>query len=262
MASRSKRLREALPEADHVERGALAYVARPTLKDLPQSERPRERLLASGPGALSNAELLAIILGTGLPGEMVTDLARNLLVEFGGLLGLARASPAELRRRKGLGDAKAAQLKAALELARRLSAEHPEERFQIRSPQDVANLLQLEMGTLEQEQLRVILLDTKNRVMSIRTVYVGSANATAIRVGEVFKEAIRQNATALIAVHNHPSGDATPSPEDIRVTEALAEAGRLVDVEVLDHVVIGQQSFASLKERGWLSGKRATALDC
>ena len=253
MSTRSKRLRESVATshaADQAERGDGAYVARPSLKDLPESERPRERLLASGPGALSTAELLAVILGTGLPGETVTDLARNLLVEFGGLLGLARVSVAELRQRKGLGEAKAAQLKAALELARRLSAEHPEERFQIRSPSDVASLLQLEMGALEQEQLRVVLLDTKNRVLGIRTVYVGSANATTVRVGEVFREAIRENSTALIVVHNHPSGDPTPSPEDVRVTEAFREGGRLLDVEVLDHVVIGEQRNVSLQERG------------
>ena len=247
MAKRSSRVREGLSEGNgSVDR----YEPRPTLKSLPEGERPRERLVASGPGALSTAELIAILLGTGLPGEMVTDLARNLLVEFGGLLGLARTSVADLCRRKGLGEAKASQLKAALELARRLAAEHPEERFQIRSPADVASLLQLEMGLLEQEELRVILLDTKNRVLGIRQVYVGSANATSLRVGELFKEAIRQNATAVVVVHNHPSGDPTPSSEDVQVTRTIREAGQLLDVEVLDHIVIGQQRFVSLKERG------------
>ncbi len=253
MPVRSKRLREALPggpAAGQAEGGDGAYIARPALKDLPESERPRERLLASGPSVLSTAELIAVILGTGLPGETVTDLSRNLLVEFGGLHGLARASLPELRQRKGLGEAKAAQLKAALELARRLNAEHPEERFQIRSPADVASLLQFEMGALEQEQLRVVLLDTKNRVLGVRTVYVGSANATTVRVGEVFREAIRENSTALIVVHNHPSGDPTPSPEDARVTQAFVEGGKLLDVEVLDHVVVAQRGYVSLKERG------------
>lgn len=245
-----RRLREVASPVAGGEKADGLYFARPTLKDLPESERPRERLLANGPGALSSAELLAIILGTGRPGEMVTDLARNLLVEYGGLLGLARTAVADLCQRKGLGGAKAAQLKAALEIACRLGLEHPEERFQIRSPRDVANLLQVEMGALEQEQLRVILLDTKNRVIAVRTVYVGSANATTIRVGEVFKEAIRQNATAVIVVHNHPSGDPTPSPEDARVTESFVQGGRLLDIEVLDHVVVGQQGVVSLKERG------------
>ena len=250
MGPRSGRLRESRPGPDPASAADGGYVARSALKDLPGSERPRERLLANGPGALSPAELIAIILGTGRRGETVTDLARNLLVEFGGLLGLARASLAELRQRKGLGEAKAAQLKAALELARRLALEHPEERAQVRSPQDVYNLLQVDMGALEQEQLRVVLLDTKSRVLGIRTVYVGSANAAAIRVGEVFREAIRENATSLIVVHNHPSGDPAPSPEDVKVTEALLEGGRLLDVDVLDHVVIGQQRYVSLRERG------------
>lgn len=178
MARRLGRIRETEPAASATGQG---YEARPTLKSLPEGERPRERMIAVGPGALSTAELIAILLGTGLPGEMVTDLARNLLVEFGGLLGLARTSVSDLCRRKGLGEAKATQLKAALELARRLSVEQPEERFQIRSPADVASLLQLEMGALEQEELRVVLLDTKNRVLAIRRVYVGSANATSLR---------------------------------------------------------------------------------
>ncbi len=239
-----RRVRETVPAGGSAE----AYEAHPTLKSLPEGERPRERLISAGPGALSTAELVAILLGTGLPGEMVTDLARNLLVEFGGLHGLARMSVADLRRRKGLGEAKAAQLKAALELARRLAVEHPDERFQIKSPADVASLLQLEMSALEQEELRVVLLDTKNRVLSVRTVYVGSANATALRVGELFKEAIRQNATAIVVVHNHPSGDPTPSSEDVQMTRTIREAGKLLDVEVLDHVVIGQSRFVSLKE--------------
>lgn len=220
-----------------------------TLKSLDPSERPRERLIEHGPGALTTAELLAIILRTGQPGEMVTVLAQNLLVEFGGLLGLARTSVAEIAQRKGMGPAKAAELKAALELARRLAAEHPEERFQIRSPQDVAQLLQIEMGALEQEHLKVVLLDTKNRVMGIRTVYVGSVNTSLVRVGEVFRHAVRENCTAMIVVHNHPSGDPTPSPEDVRVTEAFCEAGQLLDIEVLDHIVFGRQRFVSLKEQ-------------
>lgn len=229
---------------------APLYVARTSLKTLPQSERPRERLLDSGPDALSPAELIAIILGTGSRGEMVTDLARALLVEFGGLRGLARASVAELRQRRGLGDAKTAQLKAALELAGRLRDLPGDERPAIRSPDDVFALVGFEMSALEQEELRVLLLDTKNRVLGIRTVYVGSATATTLRVGELFREAIRTNATAVIVVHNHPSGDPTPSSDDVRVTEAIREGGRLLDVAVLDHVVVGQGRHVSLKARG------------
>lgn len=221
-----------------------------TVKDLPEAERPRERLLQHGAGALATSELIAIVLRTGTTDEMVTLLSQRLLVEFGGLSGLARAPIAELSRRKGLGGAKVAELKAALELGRRLTLEAPEERAQVRSPADVAALLQVEMGLLEQEQLRVVLLDTKNRVIRIETVYQGSLNSSAVRVGELFKAAIRHNAACVVIVHNHPSGDPSPSGDDVRVTEAIVEAGRLLDVDVLDHVIVGAHRWVSLKERG------------
>jgi DNA repair protein RadC len=255
-AGRSHRIRESAvlsPPASgpgSPDDAAPLYVVLSGLKALPESERPRERLLGSGADALSPAELIAIILGTGSRGEMVTDLARALLVEFGGLRGLARASVAELRRRKGLGDAKIAQLKAALSLASRLRELPGDERPAIRSPDDVFALVGFEMSALEQEELRVLLLDTKNRVLAMRTVYVGSATATTLRVGELFREAIRQNATAVIVVHNHPSGDPTPSADDVNVTEAIREGGRLLDVAVLDHIVIGQGRHVSLKATG------------
>ena len=222
----------------------------PTIKDLPRSERPRERLLHHGPGFLSTAELLAIILRTGTPEENVLRVAQRLLISFGDLGGLARASPAELTQEKGLGPAKVAQLKAALELGRRLLALSPEERPQIRSPDDAANLVMSEMSLLEQENLRLILLDTKNRVLGTPTIYQGSLNTSLIRVGELFREAIRANCASLIVLHNHPSGDPTPSPEDVAVTRQIAEAGKLLDIEVLDHLIIGQQRYVSLKERG------------
>ena len=241
--------RPSAPASDADEAESL-YVARVGLKALPESERPRERLLVSGSDALSPAELIAIILATGSKGEMVTDLARALLVEFGGLRGLARASVADLRRRKGLGDAKIAQLKAALALASRLRELPADERPVIRSPDDVFALVGFEMAALEQEELRVLLLDTKNRVLGMRTIYVGSATATTLRVGELFREAIRANATAVIVVHNHPSGDPTPSSDDVRVTEAIRDGGRLLDIQVLDHVVVGVGRHVSLKARG------------
>jgi len=222
----------------------------PTIKELPSSERPRERLLHYGASALSTAELLAIILRTGLRDENVVRVAQRLLATFDGLAGLARANPPELMAERGLGLAKTAQLKAALELGRRLLVASPADRPQIRSPADAANLVISEMGLLDQEQLRVMLLDTKNRVLDIQTVYVGSLNTSLIRVGELFREAIRANCASLIVVHNHPSGDPTPSPEDVAVTRQIVEAGRLLDVDVLDHLIIGQQRFVSLKERG------------
>ncbi len=222
----------------------------PRMTDLPQSDRPRERLLAQGPAALSTAELLAIILRTGMQDENVVRVSQRLLSTFGNLSGLAQANVAELMAARGLGPAKAAQLKAALELGRRLLVEAPDQRPQVRSPADAANLLMSEMSLLEQEHLRVMLLDTKNRVLGSPTVYVGSLNTSLIRVGELFREAIRANSAAVIVAHNHPSGDPTPSPEDVAVTRQIAEAGKLLDVDVLDHLIIGRQRFVSLKERG------------
>ena len=222
----------------------------PTIKELPVSERPRERLKKYGAASLSTAELLAIILRTGVGGESVLNLAARLLARFKGLTGLARASFAELCAEKGVGVAKAAQLKAALELGRRLLIASPEERPQVRSPADAANLLMLEMGLLEQEHMRLILLDAKNRVLDTPTIYIGSLHTSAIRVGELFREAVRGNCAAIIVAHNHPSGDPTPSPEDVKVTEQIVAAGKLLDIEVLDHLIIGRQRYVSLKERG------------
>jgi len=223
---------------------------RPTIKDLPVDERPRERLARAGEGALSTAELLAIILRTGVGGENVLVLATRLLSRYGGLPGLARASFAELEAEKGLGKAKTAQLKAALELGRRMLLAAPEDRFVVRSPGDVAQILMAEMSHLEQEHFQVLYLDTRNRLLGSETVYVGSLNASHIRVSEVFRDAVKRNCAAVIVAHNHPSGDPTPSPEDVEVTRRLVAAGNLLDIEVLDHLIIGQQRFVSLRERG------------
>jgi DNA repair protein RadC len=232
-----------MPDADLVEYN-------PKIADLPQAERPRERLLRYGASALSNAELLAIILRVGGAGQNAIRLSEALLARHEGLSGLARAGVGELTQVKGVGDAKVAQMKAALELGRRLLASAPDERVQIRSPADAANLLMLEMGLLEQEHLRVVLLDTRNRVLTISTVYKGSLNSSMVRVGELFREAIRRNSAAVIIAHNHPSGDPTPSPEDVAVTRQVVQAGQLLDIDVLDHIIIGRGRFVSLKERG------------
>jgi DNA repair protein RadC len=221
-----------------------------TIQDFPIDERPRERLKIYGANALSNAELLAILLRVGRRGENVVSLSTRLLKDFGGLAGLSKARFGELTEVNGISTAKAAQLKAALEIGRRLLISSPDARPQITSPSDAANLLMLEMGSLEQEHLRVILLDTKNRVLSSPTIYVGNVNTSIIRVSEVFREAVRENATAIIIAHNHPSGDPAPSPEDVSVTRSIVEAGILLGIEVLDHLVIGHQSFVSLKDRG------------
>jgi DNA repair protein RadC len=222
----------------------------PLIRDLPTGERPRERLMHYGAQAVSSAELLAIIIRTGSGGESVLRLAEKLLASFDGLPGIARASLTELQQVKGIGPAKAVEIKAALELGRRLLATAPEERPKITSPADAANLLMSEMMLLEKEHLRVILLDTRNQVISTPTIYIGSLNTSVVRIGELFKPAIKQNAAAIIVAHNHPSGDPSPSPEDVRVTREIGKAGKLLSIELLDHVIIGRNRFVSLKERG------------
>jgi DNA repair protein RadC len=220
------------------------------IRELPAHEKPRERLRSQGSAALSDAELLAIMLRVGVEGANVIQLAQQLLVEHGGWAGLQRAGFEEIAARRGMGEAKTAQLKAALEIGRRLLLTSREERFQIRSPSDAAQLMMVEMAHLDQEHLRAICLDTKNRVQKVQTVYIGSLNASAVRIGEVFKEAVRLNSAAIIVVHNHPSGDPAPSPEDTLVTRQIVEAGKLLDVEVLDHLVVGSGRFVSMRERG------------
>ncbi len=218
------------------------------ITDLDQDERPRERLAKHGPQALSSAELLAILLRVGVPGENAVQVGQRVLQELGGLQGIHRASFEEICALHGLGTAKAAQIKAAIELGRRLAAVSPDDRPAIHSPADAANLVLFEMGALEHEELRVILLDIRNRVDRVLTVYKGSLNASHARIGELFTMAIRANAAAIILIHNHPSGDPSASPEDITLTRAVVEAGKLLDVEVLDHIIIGRGRFISLKE--------------
>lgn len=226
--------------------------SRPTYRitDLHDDERPRERLQNLGPQALSNAELIAILLRVGVPGENAVQVGQRLLQKFGGIAGIHRAPFDELLGQHGIGEAKAAQIKAAIELGRRLTLESPEERPAINSPGDAAALIQYEMQALEQEHLRVLLLDRRNRVLEIVDLYRGSVSSSQIRVGEVFREAVRKNASAIIVAHNHPSGDPTPSPDDVAVTRAILQAGKMLDVDVLDHLVIGQGRWVSLKERG------------
>ena len=220
------------------------------IMDLESGDRPRERLAELGPGALSNAELLAILLRTGIKGMNAVQLAQILLIEIGGISGLHRLSIPELQKKKGIGFVKAIQIKAAVELGRRFATVSQEEKPRIQSPQDAANLVLYEMGALDQEHLRVLLLDTRNQVMQVVDVYKGSLNSSVIRVGEVFRAAVQRNAAAIIVAHNHPSGDPTPSPEDVAVTRAIVEAGKLLDIEVLDHLVIGKNRYVSLKSKG------------
>jgi len=220
------------------------------IREVPADERPRERLAMRGVGGLSAAELIALLWGAGARGRSAVDLAAEALALHDGLTGLARATDAELVAQPGVGAAKAAQLIAAFELGRRLLADWPAARWTIRAPHDVADRLLLQMGRLEREELRVVLLNTKNVVLRVTTVYQGNVSSSLVRVGELFRDAVRLNATGIILVHNHPSGDPTPSPDDLHLTAEALAAGRLLDIDVLDHLVIGHDAWVSLRDRG------------
>lgn len=227
------------------------YVA---IRDLPPSERPRERLAALGPEALSLAELVAILWRTGTSGthpESALALATRALATHDGLAGLASASLADLVRMRGVGPVKAIELKAAFELARRLSLATPDARRVIRTPRDIVDMLGPEVVRLDREHLHVVLLSTKHHVIGIREIYRGTLNSSVVRVAELFKAAIRDDAASIIIVHNHPSGDPTPSGDDIQITTDAVAAGRLLDIEVIDHVIVGSRTlqWASLRER-------------
>lgn len=223
-----------------------------TIKELPEESRPRERMLQVGCQGLSNAELLAILLRTGNQRESALDLANRILKESQGLEFLARASLEELTRIQGIGLAKASQIKAAIELGRRLAVYRAEQTFTVNSPESAANLLMDEMRFLDREHFKAVLLNTKNNVIGIETISVGSLSASIVHPRELFKQAIIKSAAALILAHNHPSGDPTPSREDLEVTKRLVEAGDLLGIQVLDHLIIGNGRYVSLKVRGLL----------
>lgn len=220
------------------------------LKDLPLDLKPRERLHQLGPEALSNKEILAILLRIGSKGENVLELAERILAEAGGLTGLARLSVHELKQVHGIGPAKSAQVKAALELGRRSVSSDPATRPVINSPADVADLVMEEMRSLDREHFRIIHLSTRNNVLGISPISVGSLNSSIVHPRECFKEAIRRNANTIILLHNHPSGDPAPSVEDLDITRRLSEGGRILGIDVLDHVIIGDKRYVSLKEQG------------
>ncbi len=200
--------------------------------------------------ALSDSELLAVLLNCRRGTANPVALAQQLISTFGDWHALQRASLDEIQSIPGLGRTRAAQIKAVLEVARRILLAQPGTRLQIKSPADAAQLLLIEMSHLDQEELRVLLLDTKNRIMKLHTVYRGSLNSSMVRVAEVLKEAVKLNAAAIIVAHQHPSGDPTPSPEDVLVTREIVAAGKLLDIDVLDHLVIGHGRFVSMRERG------------
>jgi DNA repair protein RadC len=220
----------------------------------PRPDDAARRLERLGPDACGDEDLLAIVLGGGTTARRA---ARRLLDRFGALREVARAHPAELRL-AGVSAAATARLGAAVEIGSRTARGWPEDPWVIRTPTDVAEPLIDAMGGLEREELRVLLLDTKNTVTGQRTVYRGNLAGSSVRVGEVFRDAVRACAAAIIVAHNHPSGDPAPSGEDLRITAELAEAGRLLDVELLDHLVIGRGRWTSLRALGALAQPPST----
>ncbi|HEY5629252.1 MAG TPA: DNA repair protein RadC [Candidatus Limnocylindrales bacterium] len=221
-----------------------------SIRDMPAAERPRERLALRGPGGLSAAELIAVVLGTGGGGRSAVDVAQDALARHASVGAMARASDSELACIPGVGVAKAARLAAAFELGRRSVADWPVGSWTIRSPRDVAERLLVEMGRLEREELRVLSLNAKNVVQRVSTSYVGNVSASLVRVGELFRDAVRLDASGVILIHNHPSGDPTPSPDDLHLTAEAIAAGRLLDIDVLDHVIVGHDAWVSLRDRG------------
>jgi DNA repair protein RadC len=222
------------------------------LREVPQEERPRERMLQYGAGALSHAELLAILLRTGTVSESALRLAGRILSESGGLRSLVDMSKDQLTQIKGIGDAKALQIQAGIELGRRLAKSTFAERVTIRSPKDIADLVSEDLRYLQKEHFVCLFLNTKNHLIAQETLSMGSLNASIVHPREVFRAAIKRSSASIICVHNHPSGDPTPSPEDIQLTHRLMEAGTIIGIEVLDHVIIGDQRFISLKEQGFM----------
>jgi DNA repair protein RadC len=216
----------------------------------PCHERPRERLALHGAGALSAAELIGVLWGSGTPGHSALDAASDALRRHEGLVGLARASDVELEAVHGVGPVRAAQLSAAFELGRRVMSDWPPGRWTVRAPQDLGARLVPQMGYLEREELRVVLLNTRNVVLRQVTVYQGNVSSSLVRISELFRDAVRLNATGVILVHNHPSGDSTPSPDDIRLTAEALAAGRLLDIRLLDHLIVAGDTFVSLRDRG------------
>lgn len=221
--------------------------------DMPENERPKEKLLRYGAESLSNPELLAIILRTGTKGENVLALSQRIISEFNGLNGILNASVKEMTEIKGVKESKASQMIAIAELFKRFNTYKSFNEFKrVSSPNDVASMLYGEMGTFNQEVLKLIILNTKNEIKKIKDVFKGSLNSSLVHPREIFNEAIRNSAASIIICHNHPSGDPTPSDEDIKVTTRLKECGEIIGIKLIDHIIIGRNIYVSLKEKGIL----------
>ena len=222
------------------------------IRDVHVSDRPRERLVRQGASSLSNQELIAILLRTGTKQESVLHLANRVLNYFEQIQELKHASIEEITAVKGIGQAKAVQLLAAVELGKRLFQQKTDDKFTIRSPKDAATYLMADMTSLNQEHFVTLFLNVKNQILHKQTIFIGSLNASIVHPREIFREAVKRSAASIICAHNHPSGNPAPSTEDIDVTKRLYEAGLLMGIELLDHVIIGDHQFISLKEKGYM----------
>lgn len=221
-----------------------------TVRDLPKSERPRERLIKFGPEALSAQELLALIIGRGIPKKSVMNIAQELLARFGNVKAISQASIAALSEIKGVGLAKAAQIKACFELGKRQDLEPELKNYDIKNPQSVVKAIRASIKDKAKEHFKLILLDTRNKIIGISTISIGTLNAGLVHPREIFKEAIIHNSASVVLAHNHPSGDPEPSDEDLTITNRLVKSGKILGIEVIDHIIIGKTGFSSFKERG------------
>ncbi|MGF9700844.1 MULTISPECIES: RadC family protein [Paenibacillus] len=220
------------------------------MRDIPHEERPRERMMEYGAGALSHAELLAILLRTGTRQESAVHMAQRILSEAGDIRSLMDMSLNELTAMKGIGMAKAVQLKAGIELGHRIAKSRRVQSSSIRTPRDAADILLEQLRYLQKEHFVCLFLNSKNHIIAQETLSMGSLNASIVHPREVFRAAIKCSSASIVCAHNHPSGDPTPSPEDIQITKRLIEAGSIVGIDVLDHIIIGDGTYVSLKEKG------------
>jgi DNA repair protein RadC len=221
-----------------------------TVRDLPRQERPRERLQKFGPEALSAQELLALVIGRGIPRKSVMSIAQELLVRFGNVRAISHATIEELSQIKGIGLAKAAQLKACFELGKREELEPELKNFDIKDPESVVKAIRASIKDKAKEHFKLILLNPRNKIIGISTISIGTLNASLVHPREVFKDAIVHSAASVVLAHNHPSGDPEPSEDDLKITKKLVESGKILGIEVIDHIIIGKNNFCSYKERG------------
>ncbi len=221
-----------------------------TVRDLPRQERPRERLQKFGPEALSAQELLALVIGRGIPKKSVMNIAQELMARFGSIKAINQATIEELSQIKGIGLAKAAQIKACFELGKREQLEPELKNFDIKDPEAVVKAIRASIKDKAKEHFKLILLNPRNKIIGISTISIGTLNASLVHPREVFKDAIMHSAASVVLAHNHPSGDPEPSEDDLKITKKMVESGKILGIEVLDHIVIGKDNFCSFKERG------------